>query len=200
MGQAGFEGVFRGVESVNKRNLQFLGKGRMSDDAQNAVQFLHDNNIIVSTGLIGGNPDDDAEDIWENFRLARRLKVDVPIFYISTPYPKTQMRFELEEMGLITKNDFTKYDGLHANCKTKHLSDEEIQYITWEMNARYYDWDWFRYNKVKRLYPKWFLMETLRLAPFYAKRKIALALRLRSRKDFFREDLESGGELCKGVT
>jgi radical SAM superfamily enzyme YgiQ (UPF0313 family) len=199
MGQAGFDGVFLGVESVNKRNLQFLGKGRMSDDAQKAVQFLHDNNIIVSTGLIGGNPDDDAEDIWENFRLARRLKVDVPIFYISTPYPKTQMRAELEEMGLVTKNDFTKYDGLHANCKTKHLSDEEIQYITWEMNARYYDWDWFRYNKVKRLYPKWFLMETLRLAPFYAKRKIALALRLRSRKDFFREDLESGGELCKGV-
>ena len=172
MGQAGFDGVFLGVESVNKRNLQFLGKGKMSNDAERAVQYLHDNNIIVSTGLIGGNPEDDAEDIWENFRLARRLKVDVPIFYISTPYPKTQMRSELEEMGLVTKNDFTKYDGLHANLKTKHLSDEEISFITWEMNARYYDLEWFRYNKVKRLYPKWFLMETLRLVPFYARRKI----------------------------
>ncbi|VVB63115.1 Radical SAM superfamily protein [uncultured archaeon] len=199
MGEAGFDGVFLGVESVNKRNLQFLGKGRMSDDAERAVQYLHDNNIIVSTGLIGGNPEDDAEDIWENFRLARRLKVDVPIFYISTPYPKTQMRAELEEMGLVTKNDFTRYDGLHANCKTRHLSDEEIQYITWEMNARYYNWDWFRYNKVKRLYPKWFAKETLRLAPFYAKRKAALVLGLRTRRDFFREDLEGGGEVCKGV-
>ena len=144
MGEAGFDGVFLGVESVNKRNLQFLGKGRMSEDAERAVQYLHDNNIIVSTGLIGGNPEDDAEDIWENFRLARKLKVDVPIFYISTPYPKTQMRAELEEMGLVTKNDFTKYDGLHANCKTRHLSDEEIQYITWEMNARYYNWEWLQ--------------------------------------------------------
>jgi hypothetical protein len=43
-------------------------------------------------------------------------------------------------------------------------------------------------------------METLRLAPLYAKRKIALALGLRSRKDLFIEDLESGGEICKGVT
>ena len=119
MGEAGFDGVFLGVESVNKRNLQFLGKGRMSDDAESAVQYLHDNNIIVSTGLIGGNPDDDAEDIWENFKLARRLKVDVPIFYITTPYPKTQMRAELEEMGLVTNNDFTKYDGLHANLKNE---------------------------------------------------------------------------------
>lgn len=200
MGEAGFDGVFLGVESVNKRNLHFLGKGKMSDDAERAVQYLHDNDIIVSTGLIGGNPDDDAEDIWENFRLARKLKVDVPIFYISTPYPKTQMRAELEEMGLVTKNDFTKYDGLHANCKTRHLSDEEIQYVTWEMNARYYNWEWFRYNKVKRLYPKWFAKEALRLAPFYAKRKLALALGLRTKQDFFREDLERGGELCKGVT
>lgn len=198
MGEAGFDGVFLGVESVNRRNLQFLGKGRMSDDAERAIQYLHDNDIIVSTGLIGGNPDDDEEDIWENFRLARRLKVDFPIFYINTPYPKTRMRAELEEMGLITGNDFTKYDGLHANLKTKHLSDEEVQYITWEMNARYYDLEWLRYNKVKRIYPKWFANELKRLAPFYAKRKLDLVLGRRTRQDFFIEDMKSG-ELCKGV-
>jgi anaerobic magnesium-protoporphyrin IX monomethyl ester cyclase len=198
MGEAGFDGCFLGVESVNKRNLQFLGKGKMSDEAERAVQYLHDNNIIVSTGLIGGNPEDDAEDLWANFHLARKLKVDFPIFYINTPYPKTQNRAELQEMGMVANDDFTKYDGLHANCRTKYLSAEEVQYITWEMNARYYDYEWFRYNKVKRLYPRWFAGEMLRLAPFYAKRKMALALGMRKREDFFREDLESG-ELCKGV-
>ncbi|HNX39060.1 MAG TPA: radical SAM protein [Methanothrix sp.] len=198
MGEAGFDGVFLGVESINKRNLEFLGKGKMSNDAEKAVQYLHDNNIIVSTGLIGGNPDDDEDDLWENFKLARRLKVDFPIFYISTPYPKTQMRAELEEMGLVTSSDFTRYDGLHANLKTRHLSEEEVQYITWQMNARYYDLKWLKYNKVKKLYPKWFAREMKRLAPFYAKRKLDLALGRRTAKDFFQEDLESG-ELCKGV-
>jgi anaerobic magnesium-protoporphyrin IX monomethyl ester cyclase len=198
MGEAGFDGCFLGVESVNKRNLQFLGKGKMSDEAERAVQYLHNNNILVSTGLIGGNPEDDAEDLWANFRLARKLKVDFPIFYINTPYPKTQNRTELQEMGMVANDDFTKYDGLHANCRTKYLSAEEVQYIIWEMNARYYDYEWFRYNKVKRLYPRWFAGEMLRLAPFYAKRKMALALRMRTPKDFFREDLENG-ELCKGV-
>jgi radical SAM superfamily enzyme YgiQ (UPF0313 family) len=199
MGKAGFDGVFLGVESINKRNLEFLGKGKMSNDAEKAVQYLHDNNIIVSTGLIGGNPDDDVEDLWENFKLARRLKVDFPIFYISTPYPKTEMRSELEEMGLVTNSDFTRYDGLHANLKTKHLSEEEVQFITWQMNARYYDLQWLRYNKVKKLYPKWFAGEMRRLAPFYTKRKLALALGRRTVRDFFQEDLASG-ELCKGVT
>jgi radical SAM superfamily enzyme YgiQ (UPF0313 family) len=199
MGEAGFDGVFLGVESINKRNLEFLGKGKMSNDAEKAVQYLHDNNIIVSTGLIGGNPDDDEEDLWENFRLARRLKVDFPIFYISTPYPKTQMRAELEEMGLVTSSDFTRYDGLHANLKTRHLSEEEVAYITWQMNARYYDLEWLRYNKVRKLYPRWFAGEVRRLAPFYARRKLDLALGRRTPQDFFREDLASG-ELCKGVT
>ncbi len=198
MGEAGFDGVFLGVESINKRNLEFLGKGNMSNDAEKAVQYLHDNNIIVSTGLIGGNPDDNEEDLWENFHLARRLKADFPIFYISTPYPKTQMRGELEEMGLVTSSDFTRYDGLHANLKTKHLSAEEVQYITWQMNARYYDWQWLRYNKVKKIYPKWFAREMKRLAPFYARRKLDLALGRRTPRDFFQEDLASG-ELCKGV-
>jgi radical SAM superfamily enzyme YgiQ (UPF0313 family) len=198
MGEAGFDGVFLGVESINKRNLEFLGKGKMSNDAEKAVQYLHDNNIIVSTGLIGGNPDDDEEDLWENFRLARRLKVDFPIFYISTPYPKTQMRAELEEMGLVTNSDFTRYDGLHANLKTRHLSEEQVAYITWQMNARYYDLEWLRYNKVKKLYPRWFAGEIRRLAPFYARRKLDLALGRRTPQDFFREDLASG-ELCKGV-
>lgn len=198
MGEAGFDGVFLGVESINKRNLEFLGKGKMSDDAEKAVSYLHDNNIIVSTGLIGGNPDDDEEDLWENFKLARRLKVDFPIFYISTPYPKTQMRTELEEMGLVTNNDFSRYDGLHANLKTRHLSEEQVQYITWQMNARYYDLEWLRYNKVKKIYPKWFAREMKRLAPFYARRKMDLLLGRRTARDFFQEDLESG-ELCKGV-
>jgi anaerobic magnesium-protoporphyrin IX monomethyl ester cyclase len=59
--------------------------------------------------------------------------------------------------------------------------------------------EWLRYNKVKKLYPKWFAREMLRLAPFYAKRKLDLVLGRRTREDFFQEDLASG-ELCKGVT
>jgi len=198
MAKAGFDGVFLGIESTSKENLKFLGKGKMSDNADKAIQYMHDNDIIVSAGLIGGNPEDDESDLWSNYELARRLKVDIPIFYISTPYPKTEMREELEKMGLIACDDYRFYDGLHANLNTKYLNAEEVQYITWEMNARYYDLEWFRYTKIKRLYPKWFLKETLRLAPFYAKRKLGLMLRLKTPRDYFKEDLEAG-ELCKGV-
>ncbi|MHC1630731.1 MAG: B12-binding domain-containing radical SAM protein [Methanotrichaceae archaeon] len=199
MAKAGFDAVFLGIENTSKENLKFLGKGTMSNNADKAVQYLHDNDIIVSAGLIGGNPADDVEDLWANFELARKLEVDIPIFYISTPYSKTEMRSELKKMGLITNDDYRYYDGLHANLKTKHLSAEEVQYITWEMNAKYYNFDWFKYTKAKKLYPKWFLKESFRLMPFYAKRKLNLMLKRRTPKDYFREDLERG-ELCKGIT
>jgi radical SAM superfamily enzyme YgiQ (UPF0313 family) len=198
MAAAGFDGVFLGIENTSRENLQFLGKGKMSDNADKAIEYMHENGIIVSAGLIGGNPEDDAEDLWSNFELARKLKVDIPIFYISTPYPKTEMAEELQAMGLVACEDYRFYDGLHANLNTKHLTAEEVAYITWEMNAKYYDLSWFRYNKIKRLYPKWFIKETLRLVPFYAKRKLGLLLGLKTPRDYFREDLERG-ELCKGV-
>lgn len=198
MAAAGFDGVFLGIENTSRENLQFLGKGKMSDNADKAIEYMHENGIIVSAGLIGGNPEDDAGDLWSNFELARKLKVDIPIFYISTPYPKTEMAVELLAMGLVACDDYRFYDGLHANLNTKHLTAEEVAYITWEMNAKYYDLSWFRYNKIKRLYPKWFMRETLRLVPFYAKRKLGLLLGLKTPQDYFREDLERG-ELCKGV-
>ena len=199
MAKAGFDGVFLGIENTSKKNLKFLGKGKMSDNSEDAIRYLHENGIIVSAGLIGGNPDDDATDLWNNFKLARDFKVDIPIFYISTPYPKTEMQSELEDMGLIATNDYRYYDGLHATLNTLHLTAEEVQYITWEMNARYYNLEWLRYNKIKKLYPRWFLKESLRLLPFYAKRKLGLFLKLKTPRDYFKEDLRRG-ELCKGIT
>jgi hypothetical protein len=62
----------------------------------------------------------------------------------------------------IAKSRIIKCGGLHANCKTLYLSAEEVQHITWEMNAKYYDFEWLRYNKVKRLYPRWFARERCR--------------------------------------
>jgi anaerobic magnesium-protoporphyrin IX monomethyl ester cyclase len=67
------------------------------------------------------------------------------------------------------------------------------------MNARYFDLEWFMNTKIKRIYPMWFILETMRLVPHYAKRKIELLLGHKTMKDYFREDLETG-ELCKGIT
>ncbi|MEM2934687.1 MAG: radical SAM protein [Methanocellales archaeon] len=190
MAKAGFKMVFLGIENVLSRNLELFNKSAMSIEIEKAVKYLHDNDIIVSAGFILGNPDDDEADLWANFKFARDLKIDLPIFYILTPYPKTELRRELLEMGLIAnKDDYSKYTGLIANVNTKHLSARQIQMEVWEMATKFYNFDWVRYNKIKKIYPKWFLVKAFRLAPRYMARKLLTSLKLKTKEDFFEKDL-----------
>ena len=196
--KAGFDGVFLGIENALPRNIEFFGKTEMATDSETAVKYLHEHNIIVSGGIISGNPDDTKEDILRNYELARKLKLDVPIFYIMTPYPKTELRKELLDMGVVTnKDDFTTYDGIYANVKTNHMSTDELQYLIWKMNIDYYDLGWYRSNNIIRRYPKWYLKRTLELIPKYTKRRLQLLFGLKTERDFYEEDMKSG-VLCKG--
>jgi anaerobic magnesium-protoporphyrin IX monomethyl ester cyclase len=198
MAKAGFDGVFLGIENALPRNIEFFGKTGMATDSETAVRYLHEHNIIVSGGIISGNPDDTKEDILRNYELARKLKLDVPIFYIMTPYPKTELRKELLDMGVVTnKDDFTTYDGIYANVKTNYMSTDELQYLVWKMNINYYDLKWYRSNNIIRRYPKWYLKRTLELIPKYTKRRLQLLLGLKTERDFYEEDMTSG-VLCKG--
>lgn len=191
MAEAGFKMVFLGIENVLSRNLELFNKATMSTQIEKAVRYLHDNNIIVNAGIILGNPDDTREDLWTNFQVARKLKIDLPIFYILTPYPKTELQRELLEMGLIAnKDDFSKYTGLIANVNTKHLNAREIQMEVWEMATKFYDFEWGRYNKIRKLYPGWFWGRVLELAPRYFSRKILTSLKLKKRETYFEEDLK----------
>lgn len=189
MAEAGFKFVFLGIESGIKRNLEFFNKGRMSDNTEAAVRYLHDNDILVAGGLISGAPDDSAEDVWNNFHLAKKLGIDVPIFYILTPYPKTALRDELLDGGYVANaGDFRKYDGLTSNVNTKHLSAEELQFESWKMAARFYDAHWMKTTKIKKWYPWWFAKKTLSLYAKYSKRRVQRLLGLRRVRDFFEED------------
>jgi len=192
MAEAGFKFVFLGIENVLKRNLEFFQKGDTSDDAARAVKYLRDNGIAVSGGLVLGTPDDTKEDLWTNYTLAKSMGVDLPIFYISTPYPATRLREEMLAEGLITNvDDFSKYDGLTANIRTRHLSDAELQYETWKMFAKYYDVRWLLHTRIVRNYPLWALKTILKLYPRYLWRRVLYTLRVRSERDFFEQDVAS---------
>jgi len=189
MGEAGFKFVFLGIENALKRNLSFFNKGDITHDSELAVKYLRDNGIAVSGGLVLGTPEDTKEDLWTNYTLARHMHVDLPIFYISTPYPATRLRDELLEEGLITNiEDFSKCDGLTANVRTRHLTDVQLQYETWRMFARYYGVQWLAWSRIVRNYPLWSLGTILKLYPRYAMRRLLYTLHLRSKRDFFEQD------------
>jgi len=192
MARAGVRGVFLGIESPKAETLEFFNKSSMASQAQRAVQNLHDNNIISMGGFIVGNPTDRMEDIWNNFRFARHLKIDIPVFFILTPYPKTELAKELEERGLIVDRDWSHYDAVYAVCDTEHLRAEEVQRVVWDMATAYYDLYWYSFNKIRRFAPAHFWKQALRLFPRYLLRRLELRLGLLKPEDLLRRDVKTG--------
>jgi radical SAM superfamily enzyme YgiQ (UPF0313 family) len=159
MADAGVRTVFLGIESTSKAQLDFLGKKNItSDNTRRAVRYLRDNGILSFGGFIVGSPDDDEETLWNTFKLAWDLRVDVPSFSILTPHVKTEIRRELMAEGLITNaDDFSGYHNECANIRTRHLSPEEIEKTVGQMYETYlYNLDYLKFNQVRKIYPKYF--------------------------------------------
>ena len=155
MSQAGIRTVFLGIETVSKKNLATAGKGNIVNASRKAIEMCHKYDIMVVGGLIFGFPDDEEEDIIENYRFLKTIKADTSYCQILTPYPKTGMRQNLIDQGLVTNmDDYRWYNGMWANVKTKHLDSAQLQYLFWYHRQKVLGW-WEPSERVRRRGPLW---------------------------------------------
>lgn len=127
LARAGVRWVFLGIESGSARSLAAMRKRVDRDDAREVVVRLRRAGVCVIGGLIVGNPDDDRAAIRDTYRYARELGVDHAIVQCLTPYPATEARERLLAEGLVTNpDDFSRYNGLMVNVRTRHLSDRAL--------------------------------------------------------------------------
>ncbi len=149
MARAGFKLVFLGIENPYKQNLMNLNKGNIVEKSILAVKYLKENGILISGGFIIGNPDDDYQSIHDTYKFAKTLKVDFGAIQILVPYPKTKMRDNLLESGLlVNRENYEKYDGSYANIKTKHLSDRQLNFIKYILSKKYFNTREFNILKI----------------------------------------------------
>lgn len=139
--EAGFSGVFLGIESTSPDAWSFLGKRNSTADTARVVRSLRDAGIGVAGGFIVGNPDDDASAVRSAFVMARKLPLDHAIMWCLTPYPGTEAREEMMSEGLVENPaDFRLYNGFICNARTRHLSrDALIAAISREGARLYFD-------------------------------------------------------------
>ncbi|HEY6347952.1 MAG TPA: radical SAM protein, partial [Candidatus Angelobacter sp.] len=141
MRQAGFRYVFLGIENILDGDLAFLRAQAKNTDRANghnngnatlkAINYLHQNKMLVVGGLIVGNPDDTRESVEANLEFARRY-VDWPYIQHPTPYPRTPMTKDFIEKQLIINEKLEEYDGTTAVVRTEHLSAEDVEYLRWK--------------------------------------------------------------------
>ncbi len=141
MAQAGFKLIFLGIENVSSKNLKTAGKGNIVNASRQAVAICHKYGIMVLGGMIFGFPDDEEADIIANYRFLKEIEADSAYCQILTPYPKTDLRRTLMAEGLVTNPDnFTKYNGMWANIKTRHLDAQRLQYLFWLHRRKVLGW------------------------------------------------------------
>jgi len=141
MARAGFKTVFLGIENASPKNLQAMQKGNIVEASRKAVEICHKYGIMVIGGLIFGFPEDDEESIIANYQFLKTIDADTSYCQILTPYPKTDMRRELIDEGLVTnKTDYSHYNGLWANVKTRHLESDRLQYLFWYHRQKVLGW------------------------------------------------------------
>jgi anaerobic magnesium-protoporphyrin IX monomethyl ester cyclase len=141
MRRAGFRYVFLGIENILENDLEFLKASAKNTERTNghntgnatlkAIDYLHQNQMLVVGGLIVGSPGDTRESIEANLEFARRY-VDWPYIQHPTPYPRTPMTKEFRDQGLIMNERLEEYDGTTAVVRTEHVPAEEIEYLRWK--------------------------------------------------------------------
>lgn len=141
MAEAGFKSIFLGIENASKKNLKAAGKGDILEASKKAVSLCHKHGIMVVGGMIFGFPDDGEAEIIENYKFLKSIGSDTAYCQILTPYPKTGIRRELMEQGLVTnKDDLSQYNGMWANVRTKHLDADTLQYLFWYHRQKILGW------------------------------------------------------------
>ena len=141
MALAGIKSIFLGIENVSQKNLAMAHKGNIVDASRKAMELCHKYGIMVVGGLIFGFPDDDETAIIENYQFLKSIGSDTAYCQILTPYPKTVIRQELLNQGLVTNtNDYKWYNGIWANVKTRRLSADQLQYLVWYHRQKVMGW------------------------------------------------------------
>jgi len=132
MAQAGFKSIFLGIENVSKKNLEAADKGDIVDASREAIRICHKYGIMVVGGMIFGFPDDGEQEIIDNYEFLISAGIDTAYCQILTPYPKTGIRKQLLDAGLVTNPfDYSRYNGMWANVRTHQLDSDTLQYLVW---------------------------------------------------------------------
>ncbi|NTU68128.1 MAG: B12-binding domain-containing radical SAM protein [Chlorobiaceae bacterium] len=139
---AGCNFVLAGLESIKQSTLEAYNKGHVNS-AEKYAKIIGDcrqAGLNIQGNFLFNPAIDTFEDIDELVRFVAKNHIFMPIFQIITPYPGTQMYRDYKEQGLITDEDWEKYNALHLVIKSDHYEPRLFQYKVLKSYVSVYSW------------------------------------------------------------
>ena len=127
MRQANCQQVFFGVESGCQKILDAVHKGTTVEQNEKAIRLAKDAGLFVAISVIIGYPGETKEMLQETIDLIRKAEPDDVYMCVATPYPGTELRRVVEEMGWEMSNDWGQYDTITPVFANPNLSAEEVR-------------------------------------------------------------------------
>ena len=120
MVSAGCRVLFFGIESANKRILDYYNKRATPEQSRDAVIAAKKAGIDVVVGsFIFGAPDETREEMQHTIEFAKKIPIDLPQFNILGVYPGTELWDEFEAGGFLDGGEYWEEGvGISAICPT----------------------------------------------------------------------------------
>ncbi|UCC57632.1 MAG: cobalamin-dependent protein [Candidatus Bathyarchaeum sp.] len=138
MREANCQQVFFGVESGCQKILDAVKKGTTVQQNEKAIRLAKDVGLFVAVSVIIGYPGETKDMLQETIDLIRKAEPDDVYICVATPYPGTELRSLVEEMGWEMSNDWGLYDTTTPVFANPNLSAEEVKKLRTSFYNRFY--------------------------------------------------------------
>lgn len=143
--------VLVGFESIKQSTLEAYNKGHVNSADQFArlIEECRQAGLNVQGNFLV-NPDlDSYEDMDDLVKFVSKNNVFMPIFQIITPYPGTSMYWEYKNKGLITDEDWDRYNAMNLVIRSDKYDPVEFQHKFMTSYYKAYTWKNIA-NRVRR--------------------------------------------------
>jgi anaerobic magnesium-protoporphyrin IX monomethyl ester cyclase len=141
--------VFYGVESGSKKMRDAMKKWTSDEQNERAIKWAKEAGLFVDVSVIIGYPGETAEILKKSLDFIRKLEPDAVYLFVATPYPGTELRTVVENMGWKMSSNWSVYDTMKLIHENPLLSNEEIKKIKDDFYKRFYSPSYILHHSIK---------------------------------------------------
>jgi anaerobic magnesium-protoporphyrin IX monomethyl ester cyclase len=115
-----------GIESANQGILNSMTKGTTIQQNVGAIRMAKEAGLSVTVSLVLGYPGETNQTIRQTIDFIKRTEPDDLYLFLATPFPSTQLRDAISDLGWKMSQDWNNYEMQTASFENPGLSFEQI--------------------------------------------------------------------------
>lgn len=155
MSEAGFIGMFLGIESLSNKSLEEMNKRMNTDIIKKGIKLLHDHNLFAYGTFIIGNLNETESDINKMLDKINELDLDFVTFSILTPFKDTELYKQLKKENRIITEDTRYYTGSFCVFKHPNINPMRLNKIFVESYLKVYYNPFASFRRLKNITKKY---------------------------------------------